>query len=224
MLRSSKGDKIRREAIEKGRSTEMPKILRVRAPQDEKEERWVRKLAASRHGPADWILHARIVVRSWDGERVEAIVKELQCSAQTVRRRLHRFETEGIEGLGDRPKPGRPRRLTVEDDSRLIALVRQPPPGRLVTQRDGTMVARDEEGSAQWSLNALVQAAKDAGIPVKRSQIRRILLREGVRWRHTHSWATPRDKDFVPKEPRSSATTRIRPRARRPSAPMNSDR
>ena len=202
----------------------MPKILRVRAPQDEKEERWVRKLAASRHGPADWILHARIVVRSWDGERVEAIVKELQCSAQTVRRRLHRFETEGIEGLGDRPKPGRPRRLTVEDDSRLIALVRQPPPGRLVTQRDGTMVARDEEGSAQWSLNALVQAAKDAGIPVKRSQIRRILLREGVRWRHTHSWATPRDKDFVPKEPRSSATTRIRPRARRPSAPMNSDR
>jgi transposase len=202
----------------------MPKILRVRAPQDEKEERWVRKLAASRHGPADWILHARIVVRSWDGERVEAIVKELQCSAQTVRRRLHRFETEGIEGLGDRPKPGRPRRLTVEDDSRLIALVRQPPPGRLVTQRDGTMVAGDEEGSAQWSLNALVQAAKDAGIPVKRSQIRRILLREGVRWRHTHSWATPRDKDFVPKEPRSSATTRIRPRARRPSAPMNSDR
>ena len=202
----------------------MPKILRVRAPQDEQEERWVRKLAASRHGPADWILHARIVVRSWDGERVEAIVKELQCSAQTVRRRLHRFETEGIEGLGDRPKPGRPRRLTVEDDSRLIALVRQPPPGRLVTQRDGTMVARDEEGSAQWSLNALVQAAKEAGIPVKRSQIRRILLREGVRWRHTHSWATPRDKDFVPKEPRSSATTRIRPRARQPSVPMNSDR
>ena len=202
----------------------MPKILRVRAPQDEQEERWVRKLAASRHGPADWILHARIVVRSWDGERVEAIVKELQCSAQTVRRRLHRFETEGIEGLGDRPKPGRPRRLTVEDDSRLIALVRQPPPGRLVTQRDGTMVARDEEGSAQWSLNALVQAAKEAGIPVKRSQIRCILLREGVRWRHTHSWATPRDKDFVPKEPRLSATTRIRPRARRPSVPMNSDR
>jgi transposase len=202
----------------------MPKILRVRAPQDEKEERWVRKLAGGRHGPADWILHARIVARSWDGERVEAIAKELHCSPQTVRRRLHRFDAEGIEGLGDRPKPGRPRRLTVEDDSRLIALVRQPPPGRLVTRRDGTMVARDEEGSAQWSLNALVQAAKDAGIPVKRSQIRRILLHEGVRWRHTHSWATPRDKDFVPKGRRSSATISTRPRARRPSVPTSSDR
>ena len=202
----------------------MPKILRVRAAQDEKEERWVRKLAVSRHGPADWIVHARMVARSWDGERVEAIAKELGCSPQTVRRRLHRFETEGIEGLGDRPKPGRSRRLTTADDSQIIALVSQPPPGRLVTQRDGTMVAREEQGSAQWSLTALAQAAKEVGIRVKRSQIRTILLREGVRWRETHSWGTPRDKDFVPKGRRSSPTTPSHPRGRRPSAPTNSDR
>jgi transposase len=202
----------------------MPKILRVRAPQDEKEERWVRKLAGSRHGPADWILHARMVAGSWDGERVETIAKELGCSALTVRRRLHRFDAEGIDGLGDRPKPGRPRRLTAKDDSKLIALVRQPPPGRLVTQRDGTMVARDEQGSAQWSLDALAQAAKEAGIPVKRSQIRRILLKEKVRWRQTHSWGTPREKDFVPKGQRSSPTTPSHPKGRRPSAPTNSAR
>jgi transposase len=201
----------------------MPKILRVRAAQAEQEERQVRKLAASRHGPADWIIHARMVVRSWDGERVEAIAKELQCSPQTVRRRLHRFDAQGIEGLGDQPKAGRRRRLTVADDSTIIALVRQAPPGRLVTREDGTMVARDEQGSAQWSLNALAQAAKEAGISVKRSQIRRILLRERVRWRQTHSWGTPRDKDFVPKGPRSSPTTPSRRRARRPSAVTNSD-
>ena len=202
----------------------MPKILRVRAAQDEQEERQVRKLAASRHGPADWIIHARMVARSWDGERVEAIAKELQCSPQTVRRRLHRFDAEGIEGLGDQPKSGRRRRLTVADDSKIIALVRQAPPGRLVTLEDGTMVARDEQGSAQWSLNALAQAAKEAGISVKRSQIRRILLRERVRWRQTHSWGTPRDKDFVPKGPRSSPTTPRQQRGRRRSVPMNSDR
>ena len=205
----------------------MPKILRVRAPQDEREERWVRKLAGSlagsRHGPADWILHARMVVQSWDGKRVEAIAEELGCDAQTVRRRLHRFDAEGIEGLGDHPKSGRPRRLTAEDDSRLIALARQAPPGRLVTQRDGTMVAREEEGEAQWSLNALARAAQEAGIPIKRSQVRRILLREKVRWRNTHSWSEPRDKDFVPKELRSSSITPRPPKDRRPSAPTNSD-
>lgn len=200
----------------------MPKILRVRAPQDEREERWVRKLAGSRHGPADWTLHARMVVQSWDGKRVEAIAKALGCDAQTVRGRLHRFDAEGIEGLGDHPKSGRPRRLTAEDDSRLIALARQAPPGRLVTQRDGTMVAREEEGEAQWSLNALARAAQEAGILVKRSQIRRILLREKVRWRNTHSWSEPHDKDFVPKGPRSSPTTPRPPTGRRPSAPTNS--
>src|SRR5260370_31171473 len=157
----------------------MPKILRVRAAQDEKEERWVRKLAVSRHGPADWIVHARIVARSWDGERVEAIAKELGCSPQTVRRRLHRFDAEGIEGLGDRPKSRRGRRLPTFDDSKIIALVRQPPPGRLVTQTDGTMVARHEQRSAQLSLNALAQAAKEAGSPGKRRQNRR-LLRTGT--------------------------------------------
>jgi transposase len=148
----------------------MPKILRARAAQDEKEERWVRTLAASRHGPADWILHARMIASSWDGERVEAIAQALQCSPQTVRRRLHRFDAEGTLGLGDRPKSGRPRRLTTNDDSQIIALVNQAPPGRLVTRRDGTMVARDEQGSAQWSLNALAQAAKEVGIRVKRER------------------------------------------------------
>jgi transposase len=184
----------------------MLKILRVRPAQDEQEARLVRKLAASRHGPADWIQHAKMVVRSWEGARVETIAAELHCSALTVRRRLHRFDAEGIEGLGDRPRPGRPRRLTVEDDSHLIALVHTAPPGRLVRQRDGTLLASDEEQTAQWSLSALAQAAKEAGITIKRSQIRRILLREGVRWRGIHSWAEPSDNDFASKEPRSSAT------------------
>ena len=48
-------------------------------------------------------------------------------------------------------------------------------------RRDGTLVARDEEAEAHWSLNALAQAAKEAGIAVKRSHIRTILVREGVR-------------------------------------------
>ena len=199
----------------------MPKILRARAAHDEKEERWVRKMAGSRHGPADWSVHAKIVARSWDGERVEAIAKALDCSPQSVRRRLHRFDVEGIEGLGDRPKAGRPRRLTTEDDSRIIALARSTPPGELERLSDGSLDARDEQGAAQWSLDALAQAAKEAGIQVKRSQIRRICLREGVRWRRTHSWGTSDDKEFVPKESRSSVTTRRLPRARRPSVPMN---
>lgn len=200
----------------------MPKILRARTAQDAQAERFVRTRAVRRHGPADWIQHAAMVARRWDGERVEAIAAALGCRAQTVRRRLHRFDAEGIDGVGDQPRAGRPRRLRAEEDRRRIALARQAPPGRLVTQADGRMVADDEEGAAQWSLDALAAAAQAQGIQVGRSQIRRILRREGGRWRTTHRWSTPRDKDGAPQERRSSPVTRTRPKGRRPSAPTNS--
>lgn len=177
----------------------MPKILQARAASDETEERWVRKMAASRHGPADWIVHAQMVVRSWEGERVDAIAHELDCSPQTVRRRLHRFETEGIEGLGDHPRTGRPRRLTAEDDSRILVLARSAPPGKVERLRSGELDVRDEQAAAHWSLDALTEEAQKTGIQIERSQVRRICLREGVRWRRTHSWGESDDKDFVPK-------------------------
>jgi hypothetical protein len=78
----------------------------------------------------------------------EMIAKEVQCSAQT-------FDAFGIEGLGDQPRSGWPSRLTEGERSKLIALVRKAPPGRLERQAED-LVAREEEGSAQWSLNASV--------------------------------------------------------------------
>jgi transposase len=200
----------------------MPKQLKARTAQDTQEERLVRRLAGSHHAPADWKFHAQMVCASWAGKTPNEIAAALGCHSQTVRIHLKRFTLEGIAGLGMRPGSGRKPRLTQQEHSRILALVKQAPPGHLETQADGTMVARDEEGSAQWTLNALAQAANDAGIRVKRSQIRRIYLREGVRWRYTHSWGDSSDPDFVPKGQRSSATTPSRPRDRRPSAPMNS--
>src|SRR5690349_8957871 len=92
--------------------TAMPKLLFARAAVGAEEERKVRKLAASRHAPADWIRRARMVVRSWDGLRTTAIAAELGCQPQTVRERLARFNADGLDGLGDRPGAGRKRRLT----------------------------------------------------------------------------------------------------------------
>jgi transposase len=180
----------------------MPKKVRARAAQNEKEEEQLRKLATSRHGPADWILRARMVIRSWDGLDVKAIAAELQCCAKTVRIHLKRFNEQGIDGLGDCQRPGRPARLSETERGRILALVAQPAPGSLQRQKDGTLQARDEQAPAQWSLDGLVQAAHQAGIQVERSQIRRIFLREGVRWRRTHSWGNSNDKDFVRKPDR----------------------
>ena len=201
----------------------MPKLLSARQPVDDREEHQIRQLAGSRHAPGDWILRARMIVRSWEGQRTTAIARELGCHPQTVRERLARFNAEGIQGLGDRPGAGRKRRLTEQDRGTIIQLARATPPGKPVRLSDG-LVAPEPDKAAQWSLDALTHAAHELGIQVGRSQIRRILLHEGVRWRHPHSWAESTDPDFVPKGHGSSPSTPTRRRERRSSALTNSAR
>jgi DDE superfamily endonuclease len=49
--------------------------------------------------------------------------------------------------------------------------------------------ARDEHKEAHWTLEALTAAAREQhAISVGRSQVRRILKAEGVRWRNVHPW------------------------------------
>jgi transposase len=201
----------------------MPKLLFARPPLDPKEEQQIRKLAGSRHAPADWIPRAQMIIGSWERKRTTAIAEELGCHPQTVRERIVRFNAEGLDGLGDRSGPGRKPRLTEQERGSIVALARSTPPGKLVQMGD-ELRAPEPDKEARWSLDALTRAAHDQGIQVERSQIRRILLTEGVRWRTTHSWGDSADPDFVPKEPRSSRSTSAHPRARRPSAWMSSAR
>jgi transposase len=63
------------------------------------------------------------------------------------------------------------------------------------------MWAEDESKSSEWTLGALSAATRDLGIEVSRSQVRRILLAEGARWRRTRSWTRSRDADFERKGP-----------------------
>src|SRR3954468_99230 len=199
----------------------MPKLLFARPPLDAVEERKVRRLAGARHAPADWIRRAQMVALSWDGVRVPAIAAALGCSPKAVRERLARFAAEGLDGLGDRPGAGRKPRIGQAERSQLIALARSTPPGRLVRNDAGELSAADPDGPAVWTLDALTAAARAAGIEIARSQVRRILLAEGVRGRRPRSWTSSDDPEFVPKEPGSSSSTPARRRRPR-SSPLTS--
>ena len=202
----------------------MPKYLRARAPRDDGEARKIHRLAGARHAPADWSERARIVALSWDGLGVPAIAARIGCHENTVRRWLHRFNAAGIDGLGDRPGAGRKRRITEAERSAIIAMARSVLPGHLDRDGAGELSAGDERGPAQWTLDTLAQTARDAGIQVGRSQVRRILRAEKVRWRRTRSWATSTDPEFAPKGPASWSSTPPRQPAPRSSAPTNSAR
>src|SRR3954469_10393918 len=208
----------------------MPKLLFARPPVDAVEERTIRKLAGARHAPADWIRRAQMITMSWDGLRVPGIAAALGCSQKAVRYRLARFAAEGLDGLGDRPGAGRKPRIGQGQRFQLIALAAGPPPGRLVRaatrgpgrargglagDATGELAAADPAGPAVWTLDALTAVARAAGIDIARSQVRRILLAEGVRWRRPRSWAVSADPEFGPQERGSWAATRTRRRTPR---------
>ena len=202
----------------------MPKVLRARPPRDAREEHQVCTLARSRHAPGDLIKRAQIVVLSWRRVTTAGSAWYVGCHPKTVRTWLARFNAAGLDGLGDRPGAGRPPRLTEAERSAVVALAAAPPPGRLMREESGDLAAEDEPAPAHWTLDALAAAAQARGIRIGRSQVRRLLLKEGVRWRRPRSWATSEDPDFAPKGRWSSGSTPPRPPGRRSSTSTSSGR
>ncbi|WP_331756053.1 helix-turn-helix domain-containing protein [Streptomyces sp. NBC_01643] len=115
-------------------------------------------------------MRARMVELSWAGARVPAIASELGYSQKTVRCWLHRFNQHGLEGLEDLGGQGRKRRITELERSRIIALVKNPPPGRLTVQQGGDLAAEVPPGS--WTAGAYA-----AGV---RSCLSKVLVSSGV--------------------------------------------
>jgi transposase len=202
----------------------MPKHLAARAPLDATEARQIRKLAHSVHAPADGIVHAQMIVGSWDRRRTRQIAEELGCHPETVRHRLHAFNTRGLAGLGMQPGAGRKPRLSELERSTILALVKLPPPGKPTDALTGELEAPDPDAESEWTLDTLTAAAHERGIQVARSQVRRIFRQEGVRWRRTRLWATSKDPDFAPKGRRSSRSTPSHRLTRRSSVSTNSAR
>ena len=140
----------------------MPRYLTARPPGDQGEAQHVRQLAHSVHAPADWIMHAKMVARSWEGLRARQIAEELGCHPQTVRDRLHAFNERGLDGLGMKPGSGRKPRLTEQERSTILALVQAPPPGKPTYELTGELAAPDPEGEPEWTLDTLTAAAQRA--------------------------------------------------------------
>jgi transposase len=188
--------------------------LSARPPTDPAEERTLRKLASARHAPASLIQRARIITASWDGAGVPALAQQLGCHPMTVYKWLHRFNAAGLDGLADLPRPGLPRRISEPERGRIIQLAGTEPPGRLQQGGEGLLAPAQPKAPAHWTLDTLTEAAQAEGIRVGRSQVRRILLAEGARWRQPRSWTHSTDPEFVPKGRRSSPATPPRRRKR----------
>jgi transposase len=174
--------------------------LRVR-PMTAEEVDTIQRLAHSRTEPARMVERARIVWLAHQGQRVATITQEVRLCQATVRAWLKRFNRQGLAGLQEAPRPGRPATYTPAQVSEVIA----------------TSLTKPQDLGlpfASWTLDRLAAYLQEVKrIPIKRSRIDELLLREGLRWRTQETWFGERvDPTFA--EKRGSSRRSI-PRHRR---------
>ncbi len=87
-------------------------------------EKWANARAAERR----LVDRARIVLLAEEGRPATEIADRVGCSLPTVKTWRSRYERDGLDGLRDRPKRGRPLTHGPETRAKLIALACTRPP------------------------------------------------------------------------------------------------
>ena len=176
-------------------------VLRLRELTAE-ERAAIDQLAHARTAPARRVERARIIAYASRGEGAPAIAERLRLDAYTVRGWIHRFNAEGLAGLEDRPRAGRPPTYAPEQVATVIAAALTDPRAL-------------DLPFASWTLDRLAAYLNERkGIAIKRSRIDEILLAEGLRWHRHESWFGARvDPEFAEKRGGSRPSIRHRLKA-----------
>jgi transposase len=109
---------------------------------------------------------------------VSDIARDLKVRPNTVIDWRRRFESEGLAGLIDRPRSGKPRHYDADFRKKVLAVLEEPPP----------------KGQAVWDGPAIARHFKTSVHAVWR-----VLRKEGVCLSRQRSWCVSTDKEFSAK-------------------------
>ena len=94
------------------------------------------------------------------GQRLQTVSDTLQFTYSALRKWVHRFANQGIQGLVDRPRPGRPPKVMCALAHHLDRLVDQDP-------------LQHGSSHCQWSYRELATVvARETGVPLGRESVR----------------------------------------------------
>ena len=170
----------------------MRKAVKLRSLTIE-EEAEIRRLAASRKETHRLVQRAKVIVALLDDPKLHATQAGTQAGfrgRQSGVDWVKRFNEEGLAGLEDKPKAGRPLTHDQKVRSALISLAQQKPdtlgyPFKL------------------WTLERLQTAFKERqGVHLSDSTIWEWVEGEGFKWKRQQSWfheAEKHDPEFVEK-------------------------
>lgn len=147
--------------------------------------------ASSRSAPHAIVVRARIVLLAVGGARNVDIATSVGVCVDVVSKWRKRFWEQGVAGLKDRPRSGRPRTFGPEVVAGVKALACEPPEQR-------------EVPLSRWSSHELAAQIVSEGLvdAISSSTVRRWLHADVIKpWRH-RSWIFPRDANFADKAAR----------------------
>src|SRR5215213_9176962 len=84
----------------------------------EAEERELRRRAAQYTRSHREVIRAKVVLLAAEGYHDSEIARRLDCTDKTAGKWRRRFASEGLAGLDERPRPGRPRSFSPRRDRR----------------------------------------------------------------------------------------------------------
>src|SRR5881397_3878848 len=137
-------------------------------------ERWARRPTSSQA----LALRCRVVLAAADGKSSTEIAAELGCTRSTVGRWRGRFARQGLDGLHDEPRPGRPRTISDQDVERVIVKTLEEQP------RDAT----------HWSTRSMAAATG-----MSQSAVSRIWRAFGLKPHQTETFKLSPDPQFIDK-------------------------
>jgi len=123
-------------------------------------------------------VRSRIVLAAADGLSTSAVARKLDVNVTTARRWRARFVEQGLDGLLDEPRPGRPRTVSDEQVEAVITTTLE------TTPKDAT----------HWSTRSLA-----AELGLSQSAVSRIWRAFGLQPHRQASWKLSKDPLFIDK-------------------------
>ena len=122
---------------------------------------------------------ARIVLLAAAGRSTRSIAKKVGVQPRIVSLWRHRFADHGLEGLNDKPRPGKEPIYTKATDKRIVALLDKPPP----------------KGFARWTGPLLAESLDDVDV----QYVWRFLRSHQIDLHARKSWCESNDPAFASK-------------------------
>ena len=155
------------------------------------QRRWLKALVRKPTAQQRQVTRARIVLLAASGWTNAGIARKLGIAPNTASKWRKRYATQGVDGLRDRKRPGRPRVFAAPIVAEVKAIACELPVTR------GVPISR-------WSLQELRTEVIGSGLveAVSTTTLGRWLAEDAIKpWRY-HSWIFPRAPDFAAKASR----------------------